>query len=291
MARSGLAQLIEIVRGYTDGGSADYSIGTVTYWSDDHLQVILDRHAQDVYHEQLVSVEKWVSGGSVQYFEYQRAYSNFEQTTGGTAIFIIEDGTGADIAGTLYTADYLRGRITFLSDTSGSTYYLTGRNAWYFQQLAQGVPADKAKNKARKLGQEIFPAGNMKESLVISAKVWKTWILVAIYFTTFGGFIAMTAWLPTYWKSFFAASAVTAGTLTATYSILTSVIRVVGGGVSDRLGGENTAMLSLLTMLVGAALMTVSRDFSLSVAAEILMALFLIAAGFAVAIVWWKLIK
>ncbi len=113
----------------------------------------------------------------------------------------------------------------------------------------------------------------MKDSLMISAKVWKTWILVAIYFTTFGGFIAMTAWLPTYWKSFFAASAVTAGTLTATYSILTSVIRVVGGGISDRLGGENTAMLSLLTMLVGAILMTISRDFNLSVIAEILMAL------------------
>lgn len=152
-------------------------------------------------------------------------------------------------------------------------YYLTGRNAWYFQQIAQGVKGDEAKKVARKLGQEIFPAGNMKESLVISAKVWKTWVLVAIYFTTFGGFIAMTAWLPTYWKSFFAASAVTAGTLTAVYSILTSVIRVVGGGVSDRLGGENTAILSLLTMLVGAVLMTLSRSFGLSVAAEILMAL------------------
>jgi NNP family nitrate/nitrite transporter-like MFS transporter len=152
-------------------------------------------------------------------------------------------------------------------------YYLKGRNAWYFQQIRAGVPAEKANQVARKQGQEIFPAGNLKESLLISAKVWKTWILVAIYFTTFGGFIAMTAWLPTYWKSFFATSAVTAGTLTAVYSILTSVIRVVGGNVSDRLGGENTAILSLLTMLAGAILMTLSRNFGLAVAAEILMAL------------------
>jgi NNP family nitrate/nitrite transporter-like MFS transporter len=152
-------------------------------------------------------------------------------------------------------------------------YFLTGRNAWYFQQLVQGVQPEKAKQTARQYGQQIFPAGSTRDSLVISAKVWKTWILVGIYFTTFGGFIAMTAWLPTYWKSFFAASAVTAGTLTAVYSILTSVIRVVGGGVSDRLGGENTAMLSLATMLVGALMMTISRDFGLSIAAEILMAL------------------
>ena len=152
-------------------------------------------------------------------------------------------------------------------------YYFKGRNAWYFQQIKAGAPAEEAKKVARKHGQEIFPAGNLKESLLISARVWKTWILVAIYFTTFGGFIAMTAWLPTYWKSFFAASAVTAGTLTALYSVLTSVIRVVGGNVSDRLGGENTAILSLLTMLAGAILMTTSRDFGLAVAAEILMAL------------------
>jgi len=157
--------------------------------------------------------------------------------------------------------------------TGTGLYYLSGRNAWYFQQLAQGVSAEKAKQTARKHGQEIFPAGKMRESLVISAKVWKTWILVAIYFTTFGGFIAMTAWLPTYWKSFFAASAVTAGTLTAIYSILTSVTRVFGGGISDRLGGENTAMLSLVTMMAGAVMMSVSRDFGLSIAAEILMAL------------------
>jgi NNP family nitrate/nitrite transporter-like MFS transporter len=157
--------------------------------------------------------------------------------------------------------------------TGTGLYYLTGRNAWYFQQLAQIVSPEKAKQTARKHGQEIFPAGKMKESLVISAKVWKTWVLVAIYFTTFGGFIAMTAWLPTYWKSFFAASAVTAGTLTATYSILTSVTRVFGGGISDRLGGENTAMLSLVTMIAGAVMMTVSRDFGLSIAAEIIMAL------------------
>lgn len=152
-------------------------------------------------------------------------------------------------------------------------YYLMGLNAGYFQLLAQGKDPNEAKRVAREAGQELFPAGNLKASLRLSARVWKTWFLVGIYFTTFGGFIALTAWLPTYWQKFFAVSAVTAGTLTALYSILTSVIRVVGGFISDRLGGERTALLALLTMLVGAGLMTASHQFGLSIFAEMLLGL------------------
>ena len=152
-------------------------------------------------------------------------------------------------------------------------YAYTGRNAWYFQLLEQGFSPEEAKEKARELGQELFPAGSVKESLVESAKIWKTWLLVFLYFTTFGGFIALTAWLPTYWKSFFQTTAVMAGTLTAVYSILTSVIRLFGGSLSDRIGGENTALISLSTMLLGALIMTLSHSFGLAVFGEILMAL------------------
>lgn len=153
-------------------------------------------------------------------------------------------------------------------------YYLTGRNAWYFQLRHQGVSAEEARAVAhQEHGQEIFPAGSLMDSLLISARIWKTWALVVVYFTTFGGFIALTAWLPTYWKSFFSVSVVTAGSLTALYSILTSVIRIAGGVFSDRLGGEKTAILALLTMLAGAAIMVGSHSFGLSVAGEVLMAL------------------
>jgi len=152
-------------------------------------------------------------------------------------------------------------------------YYITGRNAWFFQLRDHGVSVEESKREALEHGQELFPAGSLSDSLKISARVWKSWVLVILYFTTFGGFIALTAWLPTYWKSFFAVSAVSAGMLTALFSILTSVIRVAGGSVSDRIGGENTAILSLATLLVGAALMTISHSYGLSVVGEILMAL------------------
>ena len=152
-------------------------------------------------------------------------------------------------------------------------YAMTGRNAWYFQAAHQGADPAEARRLAQERGQELFPKGNLTDSLKNSARVWKTWALVGIYFTTFGGFIALTAWMPTYWTKFFAVSAVTAGGLTALYSILTSVIRVAGGAISDRLGGENTAILALSTMLGGAAILTVSHQYGFAVGAEILLGL------------------
>jgi NNP family nitrate/nitrite transporter-like MFS transporter len=154
-------------------------------------------------------------------------------------------------------------------------YFLLGRNAWFFQLVERGIPAGEARQISRERGQTLFPAGSLKDSLRISARVWKTWALVWIYFTTFGGFIALTAWLPTYWKSYYGVSVITAGLLTALYSILTSVIRIVGGIISDRLerGGENTAILALLIMLVGALVMTGTTQFELALPGEILLAI------------------
>ncbi len=154
-------------------------------------------------------------------------------------------------------------------------YAALGKNSPYFQLMREGRGPAEARARARELGQDLFPAGTLKDSLRTSARVWRTWALVSIYFTTFGGFMALTAWLPIYWTSFYGVSLGHALMLTAVFSILTSLIRVAGGVLSDRLyeGGENTAILALLITLVGALVMTSSRQFELSVPGEILMAL------------------
>ncbi len=152
-------------------------------------------------------------------------------------------------------------------------YHVTGQNAYFFQLVEQKVAPSEAKERARARGQEIFPTGSTKQSLVKAARVWKTWVLVGIYFTTFGGFIALTAWLPTYWRSLFDVSPERAGALTALYSLTASIIRVPGGTLSDKLGGERTAMLALATTTVGGAVMTLSGTPGLSGVGELLMAL------------------
>lgn len=155
-----------------------------------------------------------------------------------------------------------------------AAYAAFGRNAPYFQlRQAGGQPAE-ARREAEAAGQELFPAGSLKESLGLSARVWRTWALVVVYFTTFGGFIALTAWLPTYWSEFYGLGALAAGGFTALYSVLTSAVRIVGGVLSDRLqeGGENTGILALLIMLAGALVMTVAREYQLALPGVILLA-------------------
>ena len=50
-------------------------------------------------------------------------------------------------------------------------------------------------------------------------------------------------------------------------------MRVAGGRISDRFGGENTAAASLLLTMAGAAVVTLSPGIGLSIAGIVLMAL------------------
>ncbi len=152
-------------------------------------------------------------------------------------------------------------------------YFLLGRNSFFFQLREQGLARAEAVSRARAMGQELFPAASLAESLGRSARNWKTWALVFLYFCTFGGFIGLTAWFPIYWHGYFGLGAVAAGLLTAAYSLLTSGIRVAGGVVADRVGGERTALLALLVTLGGAAGLVLSHHPGLSFAAALVMAL------------------
>ncbi|HPE23274.1 MAG TPA: MFS transporter [Bacteroidales bacterium] len=152
-------------------------------------------------------------------------------------------------------------------------YGFMGVNAWYFQFRKAGLSNQDARTKASELGQELFPSGTAKESLVNSAKVKNTWALVVLYFTTFGGFIALTAWFPTYWMEYQHFAAVKAGLFTAIFSIIASLIRVYAGKVADSLGGEKVALIAMSTILVTAALLSYSENHITSIIIVIILAL------------------
>jgi NNP family nitrate/nitrite transporter-like MFS transporter len=154
-------------------------------------------------------------------------------------------------------------------------YWMFGRNAWYFQLREHGMKADEAARAARAAGQELFPAGTTVQALKISAGVWQTWALVGIYFTTFGGFAALTSWLPTYWTSAFGVGVIGAGLLTAMYSLTASGMRIAGGVLADSLhqGGQNGCVLSLFIMLTGAIIMTTALTFELAIPGVLLLAI------------------
>jgi MFS transporter, NNP family, nitrate/nitrite transporter len=152
-------------------------------------------------------------------------------------------------------------------------YAFIGTNTFYFQFRKAGKSDAESREEARKLGQEVFPAGNVKDSLINSAKTKNTWALVALYFTTFGGFIALTAWFPIYWSQFLQFNPVKAGIYTAIFSILASAFRVIGGSLSDKAGGEKTSMLSVLLVLISSAMLVFARNPGTAIIAVVLLAI------------------
>ncbi|MEY5099981.1 MAG: hypothetical protein RJA36_2700 [Pseudomonadota bacterium] len=66
------------------------------------------------------------------------------------------------------------------------------------------------------------------------------WAFSLIYVVTFGGFIGLASFLPTYFYDQFGVTKVQAGQLTMLATLMGSAVRVVGGYISDRVGGINT---------------------------------------------------
>lgn len=124
-ARSGMSDLITTLRGMVNAGTADYTVGGITYWSDIQLQTALDRYASQVVDEPLQAVPEMTTGGAITYTEYRSKGRFFETTVSGTSRFVIKDSTGA-VVSSGWSADYEKGVITFTADTLGVSYYLSG---------------------------------------------------------------------------------------------------------------------------------------------------------------------
>jgi len=152
-------------------------------------------------------------------------------------------------------------------------YAIVGQNAFYFQFRKSGKSDEESKAQAQKMGQEMFPAGNVKDSLINSAKVKNTWALVALYFTTFGGFIGLTAWFPIYWSQFHEFSLTKAGLFTAIFSLTASGIRVYGGTLADKVGGEKVSMISLIAVLFASIILSFSDSVLIGFISVMLLAI------------------
>lgn len=123
-ARSGMLDLVSQLRELTEAGSDDYKIAGVPYWDDRQLQRVLDAHRYDLKYVEMTAWEE----GDATYLEYAIGYGHLEQTTGGTAIFFVQDVSGATVSSSGYSVDYDRGVVTFNADTLGVPYYVTGRS-------------------------------------------------------------------------------------------------------------------------------------------------------------------
>jgi len=148
------------------------------------------------------------------------------------------------------------------------------RDAYFFQLRKKGVPVEEAKRVARQCGQELFPKESVWQALGHAAEKQRTWGLVFLYFTSFGGFLALTAWFPTYWINLHDIDIKTAGVLGGLgFSLLAAAIRVFGGVISERFGGERVALGAFTAVLVGALLLTLVTRFGINLLGEVVIAL------------------
>jgi MFS transporter, NNP family, nitrate/nitrite transporter len=74
------------------------------------------------------------------------------------------------------------------------------------------------------------------------------WAFSLIYAVTFGGFIGLATFLPTYYYDQFGVSKIQAGQLTMLAAFMGAAVRVLGGWISDRWGGVNTLNVVLITV-------------------------------------------
>ncbi|MFC7300278.1 MFS transporter [Cognatiluteimonas weifangensis] len=66
----------------------------------------------------------------------------------------------------------------------------------------------------------------------------QVWRFSLYYFFVFGGFVALSLWLPRYLIGAYGLDVATAGMIAAAYSIPASLFRIVGGWLSDKLGAR-----------------------------------------------------
>lgn len=143
-------------------------------------------------------------------------------------------------------------------------YAVAAVDPYYFQLRGRGLDDERSREIARSKGQEVFPSGGTWSSLKESAANGRTWILVFLYTVSFGGgFTALTAWFPTYWKQFHFHDTGTlwmAGLLAGIFTVYGSLIRIPGGSLSDRFGGEAVAIGSFLVMVAGSGILAVASS-------------------------------
>ena len=82
------------------------------------------------------------------------------------------------------------------------------------------------------------------------------WVLSLFYFLTFGGFVALALYMPTFLREIFSLTPTDAGARTAGFVVLATLMRPVGGIMSDKLGGSKVLLVVFVAIAFLAPLLS-----------------------------------
>ena len=99
---------------------------------------------------------------------------------------------------------------------------------------------------------------SMAEMIAPLKRSSTAWILSLFYFLTFGGFVALALYMPTFLREIFNLTPTEAGARTAGFVVLATLMRPVGGSLSDKMGGARVlifvfAAIAALSLLLSFA--------------------------------------
>jgi NNP family nitrate/nitrite transporter-like MFS transporter len=77
------------------------------------------------------------------------------------------------------------------------------------------------------------------------------------YFLTFGGFVALALYMPTFLREIFSLTPTDAGARTAGFVLLATLMRPVGGILADKMGGAKV----LVVVFIGIAILSLLLSF------------------------------
>ncbi|GAA0250667.1 NarK/NasA family nitrate transporter [Saccharothrix mutabilis subsp. mutabilis] len=99
----------------------------------------------------------------------------------------------------------------------------------------------------------VAPTGSALRRLATAARLPITWRASAIYALAFGGYVALSVYLPTYLRTGYALTQADAANRMAGFVLFAVVARPLGGWLSDRFGPDRVLVASLAAVGVAAA--------------------------------------
>ena len=146
----------------------------------------------------------------------------------------------AGTAGTVFLGGLVPGGWRLVPVIYSVLLLVTAVTLWFVCPSPDRTPAS-----GRRLRDQLEP--------LKSARVWR---FSLYYVAVFGAYVALSAWMPKYYVDTFGVSTGTAALLTATFIFPASLMRPLGGTMSDRMGARKVTFLSFYVMTACAALLS-----------------------------------
>lgn len=151
-----------------------------------------------------------------------------------------------------------------ITSTAGATYALGIHGGWRLIPVIYAVllvvvgvltmviapRPDRAPGSSQTIAQQLAPL-----------KQVRVWRFSLYYVAVFGAYVALSAWLPKYYVDNFKVPLATAGLLTATFIFPASLLRPLGGWMSDRWGARFTLYVTWAIMLVTSGILMMPNGF------------------------------